>query len=118
MAQADALQVRQSEVRQRQLRNQVRLEVEDALIAMRRSRASYEAAQQTRKLREESLNVEQLKFSEGASTSFFVLQYESYIAQARSTEVAAKSACVKAQAALQRVIGSILDDHGVTLDSA
>lgn len=114
----DEIQVRQSQVRQRQLRNQVQLEVEDALIAMRRSRASYEAARQTRKLQEESLEVEQLKFSEGASTSFFVLQYESYVAQARSTEVAAKSAYVKARAALQRAVGSILDDHGVTLDSA
>ena len=122
VAQADALrdelQVRQSQVRERQLRNQVQLEVEDALIAVRRARASYEAAQQTRQLQEQSLEVEQLKFAEGASTSFFVLQYESYAAQARSTEVAAKSSYVKARAALERAIGSILADHGVALDSA
>ena len=44
----DELQVKQSEIRLRQLENQARLEVEDALIAMRRSRSSYEAATQAR----------------------------------------------------------------------
>lgn len=122
VAQADAvrdeLQLRQTQVRSRQLRNQVQLEVEDALIAMRRSRAAYEAAVETTQLQEESLRMEQLKFSEGASTSFFVIQYQSYVAQARSTEVAAESAYVKARAALQRAVGSILDDNRVNFDAA
>jgi outer membrane protein len=38
----DELQVRQTQVRVRQLRNQVQLEVEDALIAMERARASFD----------------------------------------------------------------------------
>ena len=37
-----------------------------------------------------------MKFEVGASTVFFVIQYESLVAQAKSTEVAAKSAYVKA----------------------
>jgi outer membrane protein TolC len=114
----DELQVRQSEVRVRQLQNQVRLEVEDALIAMRRARSSYEAAVQTRLLQQESLEAEQAKYEVGASTSFFVIQYESLLAQARSTEVAAKSAYVKARAALQRATGSILSDNKISLDAA
>jgi outer membrane protein TolC len=122
VAQADALrdelQLRQTQVRARQLRNQVQLEVEDALIAMRRARAAYQAAVETRQLQEESLRMEQLKFSEGASTSFFVIQYQSYVAQAKSTEVAAESAYVKARAALQRAVGSILDDNHISFDAA
>ncbi len=114
----DELQVRQSEVRVRQLQNQVRLEVEDALIAMRRARSSYEAAVETRLLQRESLEAEQAKYEVGASTSFFVIQYESLLAQARSTEVAAKSAYVKARAALQRATGSILSDNRISLDAA
>jgi outer membrane protein TolC len=114
----DELQLRQSEVRARQLQNQARLEVEDALIAMRRARASYEAAVQTRILQHESLEAEQAKYEVGASTSFFVIQYESLLAQARSTEVAAKSAYVKARAALQRATGSILSDNRISLDAA
>ncbi len=114
----DGLQLRQSQVRERQLRNQVQLEVEDAVIAMRRSRAAYAAAIETRKLQEQSLELEQAKFTEGASTSFFVIQYQSYVAQARSTEVAAASAYLKARAALDRATGSILDVNGVSIDAA
>jgi outer membrane protein TolC len=114
----DELQVKQSEVRLRQLQNQARLEVEDALIAMRRARSSYEAAAQARALQQESLDAEQAKFDVGASTSFFVIQYESFLAQARSTEVAARSSYVKAKAALQRAMGTILEENRIALESA
>ena len=101
----DEMQVKQSEVRLRQLQNEARLEVEDALIAMRRARASYEAAVQASKFQQESLEAEQTQYEVGASTAFFVIQYESLLAQAKSTEVAAKSAYVKARAALERATG-------------
>ena len=114
----DEIQVKQSQVRLRQLENQARLEVEDALIAMRRARAASEAAAQARALQEQSLQIEQAKFEVGASTSFFVIQYESQLAQARSTEVAARSAYVKARAALQRAIGSILNENHVSIAAA
>jgi outer membrane protein len=114
----DEMQLRQSEIRQRQLLNQARLQVEDALIAMRRARASYEAATQARVLQEQSLQAEQVKFDVGASTSFFVIQYESLLAQSKSTEVAAKSAYVKARAALQFATGGILDANQISLDKA
>jgi len=113
----DELQLKQSEVRLRQLQNQARLEVEDAVIAMRRSRASYEAAGQARRYQQESLEAEQMRYEVGASTAFFVIQYESLLAQAKSTEVAAKSAYVKARAALERATGSILEAHQISLEA-
>jgi outer membrane protein TolC len=85
---------------------------------MRRARSSYEAAEQATALQKESLEAEQAKFEVGASTSFFVIQYESLLAQAKSTEVAAKSAYVKAKAALQRATGTILDENHVSFDAA
>jgi outer membrane protein TolC len=114
----DELQLKQSQIRLRQFENQARLEVEDALIAMGRARSSYEAAVEARKLQEESLEAEQAKFEVGASTSFFVIQYESLLAQARSTEVAAMSSYVKARAALERATGTILDQNKISLDAA
>ena len=114
----DEIQLRQSQIRARQLENQARLEVEDALIAMRRARSSYEAAVQARVLQQESLEAEQSKFEVGASTSFFVIQYQSLLTQAKSTEVAAKSAYVKARAALARATGTILSDHQISVESA
>ena len=113
----DELQLKQSEVRLRQLQNEARLEVEDAVIAMRRARASYEAAVQARRYQQESLEAEQMKYEVGASTAFFVIQYESLMAQAKSTEVAAKSAYVKARAALERATGNILEAHRISLEA-
>ena len=113
----DELQIKQSEVRLRQLQNQARLEVEDAIIAIRRARGSYEAAVQARRYQQESLEAEQSRYEVGASTAFFVIQYESLLAQAKSTEVAAKSAYVKARAALERATGSILEAHRISLEA-
>lgn len=114
----DELQLKQSQVRLRQLQNEARLEVEDAVIALRRARASYQAAVEARRYSQESLDAEQTKYEVGASTAFFVIQYESLLAQAKSTEVAAKSAYVKARAALERALGTILEAHQITLDQA
>ena len=114
----DQIQVRQSQLRFQQLQNQAQLEVQDALVAMRKARSSYEAALQTQALQQESLEAEQAKFQVGASTSFFIIQYESYLAQARSTVVVAKGAYLKARAALERATGSILDEHHVSVDQA
>ena len=114
----DEILTRQTEIRLQQLRNQAQLEVQDALVAMRKARSSYEASLQTQALQQESLEAEQAKFEVGASTSFFIIQYESYLAQARSTVVVAKGAYLKARAALERAVGSILDDHHVAIDQA
>ena len=114
----DEIQVKQQQVRVAQLQNEARLEVEDALIAMRRARASYEAAVEARRLQQESLEAEQSKFEIGTSTSFFVIQYQSLVAQAKSTEIAAQSSYVKARAALQRATGTILDENRISFDNA
>jgi len=92
--------------------------VEDAVIAMRRARASYEAAVEARKYQQESLDAEQTKFEAGASTVFFVNQYENQVAQAKSAEVVARSSYVKAKAALQRATGTILDENRVEVEAA
>jgi outer membrane protein TolC len=92
--------------------------VEDALIALQRTRAAYEAATLTTKLQEESLAIEQEKFDVGLSTNFLVIQYQSYVAQARSTEVAALDAYAKAKDQYERSVGLTLNNHNVSIDEA
>ena len=122
VAQADAvrdeLQLRQAEIRRQQLEDQARLEVADAQVSMQQARAAYEAAVQSRILQEKSVSVEQQKFDVGVSTNFLVIQYQSYLAQARSTEVAAKGAYAKARIALERATGRILETNHVSIDEA
>jgi outer membrane protein TolC len=112
----DELQLRQTQVRNKQLENQVRVQVEDALIALERTKAAYEAASETRKLQEQSLEIEQERFDVGLSTNFLVIQYQSYVAQARSAEVAALGAYSKARTQLDSVMGIILRANGITLE--
>ncbi len=114
----DELQLRQSQVRTKQVENQIRVEVEDALIAVQRSRAAYEAAVEARKLQEQSLEIEQERFNVGLSTNFLVIQYQSYVAQARSTEVASLDAYAKAKLQLERATGTTLPDYNVSLPEA
>jgi outer membrane protein TolC len=51
-----------------------------------------------------------------ASTNFLVIQQESYLAQARSTEVAAKSVWIKARIALDRALGDLLVKNGISYE--
>jgi len=114
----DQLQLRQSEVRLKQAQNQVRVEVQNALVTLRRARASYDAAVETRQLQQEALEAEQQRFSVGQSTSFFVIQYERDLAQARSTEVIAMGDYAKAKAALDRALGTTLTSNNISLSEA
>ena len=122
VAQADAardeLQVRQAQIRRQQLQDQVRLEVADAQESLLQARAAYEAAVEARRLQEQSVNVEQQTFNVGLSTNLTVIQYQNYLAQAQSTEVASKGAYIKAKIALDRATGTILDAHHVAIDEA
>ncbi len=114
----DEIQLRQTEVRFQQLQNQIRLEVEAGLTALRRSRAAYDAAVEARKLQEQSLAIEMEKYDNGVSTTFLVMQYQSFLAQARSTEVSSRSVYIKAKTALERALGMTLDNHNISLDEA
>ena len=54
----------------------------------------------------------------GASTSFFIIQYERDLAQAQTTEVIARGNYAKARAALDRALGATLDKYNIQLSEA
>jgi outer membrane protein len=114
----DELQVRQTQVRRQQFEDQVRLEVADAYVAMQQARAAYEAAVQSRLLQEQSVKVEQETFDVGLATNYLMIQYQTYLAQAQSTEVAAKGAYAKAKVALDRATASTLEVNQVSIQEA
>ena len=58
------------------------------------------------------------KFSVGESTNLLIVQDEAYLAQALSTEVAARSDWVKAQLALDSSLGNLLDVNHIELEDA
>jgi outer membrane protein TolC len=122
VAQADAardeIQLRQMQARLQQLENQVRDEIENALTALQVARSAYVAAGRSRQFQEQLLGAERQKLSVGASINFFIVQDEGLLAQARSTEVVARSTYIKSRVSLERAIGALLESSNVQFEDA
>jgi outer membrane protein TolC len=114
----DQLTLRQSELRQRQELNNIRVDVQNALIGLQQSRARYQAAQKSRVLQEQTLDAEQKKYALGASTIFFVIQAQRDLAQAQAAEVGALSTYNRARVALDRATGQILANFDINIEEA
>jgi outer membrane protein len=114
----DQLEIRQSQVRLHNIEQQVRLEIESALIALTRARTAFQAAVETRQLQQEALDAERDRYAVGASTSFFVIQSQRDLAQARTTEVIARGNYAKARAALDRATGATLEKNKIQMSDA
>ena len=114
----DAIELKQAEARTQRLRNEVEEDVENSYIALRTAKTALNASTQVRKYQEQLVDAERDKLSVGASTNFLVIQQQSSLAQARSTEVSARSVWIKARVALDRSVGDLLEKSGVSLDQA
>ncbi|MBV8705971.1 MAG: TolC family protein, partial [Acidobacteriaceae bacterium] len=114
----DLLQTRQAEARTQLLANQVREQVENSVIALQTARSALNAATQSRVYQEQLLGAERDRLSVGASTNFLVIQQQSYLAQARATEVTARSVYIKARVALDRAVGNLLEKNGITYEDS
>jgi len=114
----DQLSIRQAELNEQKLLNQLRVDIQNAVVALTQARARYEAAVKERILQEQTLDAEQKKYALGASTVFFVIQYQRDLAQAQSNEVAALSSYAKSQTDLYRVTGETLEVNNVEVEEA
>jgi outer membrane protein TolC len=114
----DEIQLRQMQGRLQQLENQIRDEISTTYTALEVSRSAYVAAVRTRQFQEQLLDAEMQKLSVGASTNFMIVQDEGYLAQARSTEVVARSNYIKSRVSLERAIGTLLESHNIKLDDS
>jgi outer membrane protein len=112
------LEIRQNELNLKKNTNQVRVDVQNAVIGVRQARARYEAAQKARQLEEETLAADQKKYSLGATTAFQVVQDQRDLATARNTEVQAMANYTHAQVAFDRALGRTLEVYHVTLSEA
>jgi outer membrane protein len=114
----DAIQLRQVQGRTAKLENDIRQQIENSAVALETAHQAYAAAVESRNYQQQLLQAEIDKFSVGESTNFLIIQDEAYLAQARSTEVAARSDWVKAQLSLDRSLGSLLEKNNIQLDDA
>ncbi len=114
----DSVQVRQVQARTEKLAQGVRQDVETAVVALQTSDASYRAAVASRDYQVALLDAERDRLSVGQSTDLAVLQDEAFLAQARSTEIAARSNYMKARIELDHALGDLLEKNHIALDDA
>ena len=114
----DQIQVRETQARTEKLENSIRQDIEGAEVAVETSFAAYNAAKTSRGYQEQLLQAERDKLQFGQSTNLLVVQDEAYLAQARSTEIAARSNYQKARIELDRALGDLLEKNGISLDQS
>jgi outer membrane protein len=114
----DELTLRQQEISLQRQENQIRVEVQNAVIGVQQARARYQAAQKARVLQEQTVDAEQKKYELGASTIYNVILTQRDLLQAQSNEVAALSAYSKARVEMERATGQTLEKNNISLDEA
>jgi outer membrane protein len=121
-AQADNLRAQleqdQLQVGLQRSRNQVALEVRQAIIGLQQGKAQVEAAHQAVRLARETMDAEQKKLSAGVSTSYNVILRERDLTAAQLAEVQAVDAYAKALVEMDRAMGTTLDRNGVQINDA
>lgn len=114
----DQLSYRQTQLGLRKDLNQVEVDVQNYVIAVRQARARYEASVRNRILQEQLLSSEQKRFALGASIPYNVIQQQRDLAAAQSSETAALVAYAGARLALDRTTGAILEANHISIEEA
>lgn len=112
------VQLRQSQLQVQRQINQIRVDVQNALIGVNQARAQYQAAVQGRILQEQTLDADQKKLALGATTPYQVIQDQRDLTTAAASEVSAQAAYASARVQLDVATGQILSANNVVLDEA
>jgi outer membrane protein TolC len=121
-AQADQvrseLEYRQAQLRLQQLKNQVGIEVRNALFSVKQNRARVLAARKARDLAQRTFDIEEKRLELGNSTSAAVLASARDLAIAESNLVAAMTTYERARVEMDRATGTTLERMGIRLQDA
>ena len=121
-AQADyatsLVEIRQNELSLQRQINQVRVDVQNAVIGLQQARARYDAAVQGRILSQQTFDADQKKYQLGAGTPYQVVQDERDLASAQSSELQAMANYSHARIAFDQALGRTLDVNHISVDEA
>ncbi|MBV8707263.1 MAG: TolC family protein [Acidobacteriaceae bacterium] len=112
------LQMRQNELTLQRSVNQVRVDVQNAVIGLQQARARYDSAQKARILQRQTLEADQKKYTLGASTVFQVVQDQQALATAESNETQALANFSHAQIAFDQAMGTTLEVNNISITEA
>ena len=112
---ADKALLQQQQLRVTQLESQVAAEVRNAITALNAAKSAANAATTARELQAKLLAAAEESFRSGYTTNIAVIEQQTYLVQAQTTEVVAKAAWLKAAGQLDRVLGQTLEKSGISL---
>ena len=113
-----ALTLRQSELGLQKAVNQVRVDVQNAVIGLRQARVRYDSAVKARILQRQTLDADQKKYTLGASTVFQVVTDQQALAAAQSAEQQALANYSHARVAFDQNMGRTLEVNNISIDEA
>ncbi len=114
----DQISLRQQQIGAQRQINDIRVSVQNSLIAVIQAKARYQSAVKERTLQERTLDAENKKYALGASTAFQVVQTQRDMAQAQAGEVAALAAYSRARVQLDLTTATILNKYKVEIAEA
>jgi len=122
VAQADyvtsTLELRQNELSLQKAINQVRVDVQNAVIGLRQARVRFDSAVKARILQQQTLDADKKKYTLGASTVFQVVQDQQTLASAESAETQSLANYSHARIAFDQALGTTLDVNNISVSEA
>jgi outer membrane protein len=112
------IEIRQDQLSLQKQINQVRVDVQNAMIGLQQARARYDASVEGRVLSQQTFDGDKKKLDLGATTSYQVVQDQRDLASAQSSEAEALANYTHAQIALDQALGRTLEVNHISLDEA
>jgi outer membrane protein len=113
-----AFSLRQSELQVQRQINQIRVDIQTALIALQEARAQYQAAVKQRVLEEQTVDADQKKLALGATTVFQLIQDQRDLSTAGGNVATAEATYAQARVQLDIATGMTLQNNSVEFDEA
>jgi HAE1 family hydrophobic/amphiphilic exporter-1 len=110
-------QDRQLELQNRRLMQNIEVQVRNAVQAVEIAKMRIEAARANREYAQKQLEGEEKRFQAGLTSTFFVLQRQNELSQARFNEIRALTDYNISVAQLQRVISTTLSSNNIEVKS-
>ncbi len=112
------LEYRQAQLREEQLKKQIRIEVRNAQYALEQTEARVGAAQKARDLADRTFEITKKEQTLGAGSSYQTLTSQRDLAVAELDLVTARTIYEKAKVELDRATGTTLEHNGILIQDA
>jgi outer membrane protein len=112
------LSLRQNELGLQENINQVRVDVQNAMIGLQQAQARYEAAVKARVLQQQTLDADQKRYAVGASTTYQIVLDQQNLASSEGTETQALANYSHARISFDQAMGRTLEDNHITIAEA